>query len=70
MPKVSVDNPLGTRFTVFALAFNAFGLVTLTFGGISIGGNAVAADLVLGSSLVCLSAYLLRSLWANRKNRI
>ena len=62
MEKTGFENPLGTRFTVFALAFNAFGLATLTIGGISIGGNAIAADAVLGSSLVCLSAYLIRSL--------
>jgi hypothetical protein len=60
--QTSFENPLGTRFTIFALAFNAFGLATLTFGGISIGGNALAADAVLGSSLVCLSAYLIRSI--------
>ena len=68
--ETSVENPLGTKFTVFALAFNAFGLATLTVGGISIGGNALAADFVLGSSLVCLSAYLFRSLWGNRRKRI
>jgi hypothetical protein len=60
--KTGFENPLGTRFTVFALAFNAFGLATLTLGGISIGGNVIAADVVLGSSLVCLSVYLIRSI--------
>lgn len=60
------ENPLGTRFTIFALAFNAFGLATLTIGGISIGGNAIAADAVLGSSLICLSAYLIRSITEKR----
>jgi hypothetical protein len=71
MPKISAErpgyeNPFGTRFTVFALAFNALGLGTLAFGGISIGGNVLAAEVVLGSSLVCLSAYLLRSIIGNR----
>lgn len=60
-------NPLGTRFTVFALAFNAIGLAALTIGGVSIGGNVIAADAVLGSSLVCLSAYLFRSIISNRR---
>jgi hypothetical protein len=64
------ENPLGTRFTIFALAFNAFGLATLTLGGISIGGNALAADAVLGSSLVCLSAYLIRSIIGKRGKKL
>jgi hypothetical protein len=64
------ENPLGTRFTIFALAFNAFGLATLTLGGISIGGNALAADSVLGSSLVCLSAYLIRSIMGKRGKKL
>jgi hypothetical protein len=74
MPKVpteqsSFDNPLGTKFTVFALAFNALGLASLTIGGVSIGGSIVAAEAVLGSSLVCLSAYLFRSIIGNRRKK-
>lgn len=65
--KAAFDNPLGTRFTIFAMAFNGIGLATLTFGGVSIGGNIVAAEVVLGSSLVCLSAYLFRSIIGNRR---
>jgi hypothetical protein len=68
--KTGFENPLGNKFTVFALAFNAFGLATLSLGGVSIGGNALAAEAVLGSSIVCLSAYLLRSIIGNRGKRI
>jgi hypothetical protein len=70
LEKTGFENPLGTRFTVFALAFNAFGLATLTLGGISIGGNVIAADAVLVSSIVCLSAYLTRSIIGKRGKKL
>jgi hypothetical protein len=67
MEKNEAANPLGTRFTIFALTFNAIGLATVTFSGTPIAGNMIAGEIVLGSSMVCLSAYLARSISANKK---
>ncbi len=68
VPKVAptattqTEGSLGTKFTVFAMSFNIVGLAAVTFGNTAFGGNIVAADLVLGSSLACLTANLIYSI--------
>ena len=68
--KTGVDTPLGTRFTVFAMGFNVLGLAAVNFGNLPIAGNAVVADIVLATSLVCLSASLFRSMIGEKSKKI
>jgi|WetSurMetagenome_2_1015567.scaffolds.fasta_scaffold23551_4 hypothetical protein len=68
--KVEVEGMLSTKFTVFAMAFNVIGLVAVTFGGTGFSGNVPVAELVLGSSMVCLIVSSFRSSFSNIKEKI
>jgi hypothetical protein len=61
---------LGTKFTVFAIAFNIIGLAAVTFGNSSFSGNVAAADIVLGCSLSCLTVSMFRSNFSQIKQKL
>jgi hypothetical protein len=61
---------LGTRFTAFAMSFNVIGIFAVTFGNTAFSGNVLVADLVLVSSMVCLTASLFRSSLSRVKQKL
>ncbi|MCW4024858.1 MAG: hypothetical protein NWF01_07480 [Candidatus Bathyarchaeota archaeon] len=67
---VETTGILGTKFTVFAIAFNIIGLAAVTFGNTAFSGNVAAADLVLGCSLACLTASMFRSSFSQIKQKL
>jgi hypothetical protein len=68
-PQQTTEGILGTKFTVFAMAFNVVGILAVTFGNTAFSGNIAVADLVLGTSLVCLTASLFRSTTSKIKQK-
>jgi hypothetical protein len=68
--KADTSGILGTKFTVFAIAFNIIGLAAVTFGNTAFSGNIAAADLVLGCSLACLTASMFRTNLSQIKQKL
>jgi hypothetical protein len=62
------ETHMGTKFCAIAISLNVMGLAAVSFSGASFAGNAVVADIVLGSSLVCLTVSLIRSTFKNATN--